>query len=61
MNVMNNEHLEDRIEEIISAEWDREAWARNAAMSIIEEFGLEVRRDNLSGNGYRVVGKWVED
>ena len=61
MSSMDDENLEDRIEEIISDEWDREAWARNAARIIIQEFGLEVRRDNLSGNGYRVVGKFVED
>lgn len=41
------------------------SWAQRlyeqSAQAVIDDLGLEVRRDNLSGNGYRVVGKFIED
>ena len=41
------------------------SWAQRLyeqyAQAVIDDLGLEVRRDNLSRNGYRVVGKFVED
>lgn len=41
------------------------SWAQRLyeqyAQAVIDDLGLEVRRDNLSGNGYRVIGKFIED
>ena len=41
------------------------SWAQRlyeqSAQAVIDDLGLEVRRDNLSRNGYRVIGKFIED